>query len=249
MRKFGLLFLLIVLVITSGISLHSKECFGYNDSLTKNLLDSKEYVDPKGFFKILPPAGWRIQEYPDDARGKVAFISPDKDVEFRILAKIVEVANFKELFENTENQAEEIRRRFGAITKVEEISIGGGPAVKVSIEMDRNAEKEKHIFINFMRGKILHNFTYGAPLNKYSKYLPSVELSIETYEPTSREVSDKDIIKHAVAAKIRRAQLDIEMGDLVNALRVVNEGLEVDPINQRLIELKRKIIELRKNKQ
>jgi hypothetical protein len=40
-------------------------------------LADKRYKDPKGYFTIVPPAGWRIQEYPGDVRGKVAFIGTD----------------------------------------------------------------------------------------------------------------------------------------------------------------------------
>ena len=40
-------------------------------------LADKRYTDPKGYFQLVPPAGWRIEEYPDDVRGKVAFLSPD----------------------------------------------------------------------------------------------------------------------------------------------------------------------------
>ena len=245
MRQARFLFFLIILMLISDLLLFAENRVGYNDRPKKSL-SNKEYIDPKGFFKILPPAGWRIQEYPNDPRGKVAFWGPD--VSFRILAKTVDVSSFNELFEKTEIQAEEIRRRFGAITKVEKISLGGGPAVKVSIEMHRNGHEEKTILVNFMRGKILHNFTYGAPINKYSKYLSIVELSMQTYEPTTRDVAEKDIIKHAVAAKIRRAELDIDMGDLLNALRMVNEGLDIDPMNQKLIELKRQILELKSKK-
>ena len=44
----------------------------------------KQYVDPKGYFKIVPPAQWKIEEYPQDPRGKVAFFGPGDDIEFRI---------------------------------------------------------------------------------------------------------------------------------------------------------------------
>lgn len=243
MRQFKFLFFLVILMIVNEPLLFSEKCFGSN----KGNLSNKEYTDPKGFFKILPPDSWRIQEYPNDPRGKVAFIASDKGVEFRILAKIVEVTNFNELFENTEMQAEEIKRRFGAITKAEKISLGEYPAVKVSIERNINGHEEKTISISFLRVNILHNFTYSGTIDEYSKYLPVVELSMETYEPRSRNTTE-NTTKHAVAAKIRRVELDIEMGDLVHALQMANEGLDLDPMNQKLIELKKEIIELKKKK-
>ena len=47
---------------------------------TREKLSQTRYVNPKGYFKITPPRGWRIVEYSQDPRGKVAFISDFRDV-------------------------------------------------------------------------------------------------------------------------------------------------------------------------
>lgn len=57
-------------------------------------LSKSRYSDPNGYFKIVPPDDWRIQKYPQDPRGKVAFIGPD-GVELRILAKGLHYSSFK----------------------------------------------------------------------------------------------------------------------------------------------------------
>ena len=60
----------------------------------KAQLSRTRYVDPKGFFKIVPPAGWRIREYPQDPRGKVAFMGPG-DVALRVLTNPVDFTSFE----------------------------------------------------------------------------------------------------------------------------------------------------------
>jgi len=53
-------------------------------------LSDARYVDPKGFFNVVPPDGWLVQGYPDDPRGKVAFKCPDNPrVELRVLVNSV----------------------------------------------------------------------------------------------------------------------------------------------------------------
>lgn len=205
-------------------------------------LSAKEYRDPRGLFTILPPAGWRVQEYPEDPRGKVAFLAPTASVEFRILARAVDVEGFDDVVANTEAQADEIRRRCGARVTTSRASLGGDSAVRVEAELLQAGKPRKLLMFNFVRGKVLHNLTFGAPVSEYTKHWPVVNASMETYQPLARDVSSADIVRHTVAAKKRRAELDISRGDFENALRMVNEGLDLDPLNSELIDLKRTIL-------
>ena len=64
---------------------------------TPGTLADECYVDPKGYFRIVPPAGWRIEEYPDDPRGKVAFHCPGRDIDLRVLVNLTEYEGFDDL--------------------------------------------------------------------------------------------------------------------------------------------------------
>ncbi|MCP3875773.1 MAG: hypothetical protein GY699_21795, partial [Desulfobacteraceae bacterium] len=79
-------------------------------SKTDTLAKSR-YSDPNGYFKIVPPDGWRIQKYPQDPRGKVAFVGPG-GVQLRVLAKGLDYNNFEEMLE----EIKEIEKKIGTNT-------------------------------------------------------------------------------------------------------------------------------------
>jgi len=192
-------------------------------------LANQWYADPKGYFRIVPPAGWRIQEYPGDARGKVAFFGPN-EVEQRVLTNAVDFDTVEELVtfcRNTES-------RLGLDTHIKRVSFDGRPAVERSFEV----RGTKFLYIDFLVGRIAHNLAYGAPLVHYEMYLPAAKASMETYMPSSREASAQDATKHAVAKLIRIAQLMLECGNKELALECVREGLALDGANPELLRLK-----------
>ena len=83
------------------------------------------YVDPNGYFAILPPAGWRVQRYRNEPRGKVAFFASD-GTELRVLVKAVGSTDYDERLEN----AKEIERELGIEMNIEPIDFVGLPAIK-----------------------------------------------------------------------------------------------------------------------
>ena len=88
-------------------------------------LAKSRYSDPNGYFKIVPPDGWRIQKYPEDPRGKVAFIGPD-GVELRILVKGLDYNSFEEMLEEIKG----IEKKIDTNINIEKITFANKPAIK-----------------------------------------------------------------------------------------------------------------------
>lgn len=202
-------------------------------------LSEQEYVDPKGFFSIFPPSGWRVWEYPKDPRGKVAFIHPDiNNLDLRIIAQAAAYSSFEELAENTEMRAKKMRSQLNAQVSIQRTSLGDAPALRITATIPGQL-KQRHI--QFLRGRMYYSIAYAAPIYAYEDFLTIATQCIDTFIPTLSDITQKDIIRHSISAKVRIATLLIQMGKLEDALEAVNEGLQIAPSNSKLKELKRLI--------
>jgi hypothetical protein len=199
----------------------------------RNQLAAKRYVDPKEYFKIIPPEGWRIQEYPQDPRGKVVFIGPESNVDLRVLVSAVDFSTIDELV----SFCKSIEARTGLSTNIQRTEFGGRPAVKRTYEM----RGIQFFMYDFLVGYIDHNIQFGAPPNVYQKYMSIISMSLETYEPIARTASEKEVTQHAASKKLRLAQLLIDNGNYNLALDYIKEGLEISPKDQKLLEIKKEV--------
>lgn len=198
-------------------------------------LAHSRYVDLKGYFTIIPPEGWRLQEYPQDPRGKVAFICDDPNVDLRIIARAVAFSSMEEMiasFKDTE-------RNTGIKTNIERITFLGLPAVKRNFSL----RGFRILYIDLLVGKVKHNLAYTAMASKYQKYLPIAMASLETYVPVSHDVSNMDVVNQRVANRMRLAQLMIQQREFALAMDYVKEGLRLSPNNQELLKLKKQLEE------
>lgn len=200
---------------------------------TKGQLAAKRYVDPKSYFKIVPPEDWRIQKYPQDPRGKVAFIAPESSVELRVLVNAVDFSTTDELIK----YCKDIEARTGLRTNIERTEFGGRQAVKRSFE----AKGLKFYVIDFLVGSVDHNIQFSAPISSYQQYLPLITNSIETYEAIVRAASEKEVLQHEVAKKFRLTQLMMDQGHYELALDYIKEGLDLSPHDAKLLELKKQV--------
>jgi hypothetical protein len=180
------------------------------------------YVDPKGYFKILPPAGWRVQEYPQDPRGKVAFIADRGLMDLRVLAKAVDIPDYDGLVKNLKD----IETQLGVPMNIEPSVFNGMPAIK----------RVATVTLQGITQKLL----YGAPPNVFDKHYETAWQSMLTYEPLKREkpASPEEARKHEAAKWIRLARIALEMGKTQAAKDAVSAGLEADPENAELKQLK-----------
>ena len=195
-------------------------------------LSRTRYIDSKGYFKITPPRGWRILKYPQDPRGKVAFIRTN-NLDLRVLARAADFDSFEGLLK----LVKDIENRIGVNMNIQKISFLGRQAVKRNFVY----KDLKLLQIDFMEGNIKHNLQYCAPSGVYDKYLAVATKSMNTYETILRAVSAQDVQKHALAQNLRLARLFLERGDLNLALEFVREGLKIKPKNTDLLKLKRQI--------
>jgi len=196
-------------------------------------LAAKRYVDPKGYFKIVPPEAWRVQEYPQDPRGKVAFIGPESNVDLRVLVNAVDFNTIDGLVAF----CKDIEVRTGLSTNIKRTEFGGRPAVQRSFE----AKGLKFYAIDFLVGSVDHNIQFGAPANAYQRYFSLASKTIETYEAIARAGSEKEVKQHALAKKLRLAQLMMDNGNYDLALDYIKEGLELSPQDTKLLELKKQV--------
>lgn len=233
-REFGsLLILLVFLHCLTIIGCNEKEGQKTIESQsTTGILAKSRYSDLNGYFKIVPPSEWRIQKYPQDPRGKVAFIGPD-GAQLRVLAKGLDYNSFEEMLEEIKG----IENKIGTNTNIEKIIFSGKPAVKRTFIL----KGTKILFIDFMIGNTTHNIMYSASPTKFGKYQALAWESINTYEPTLRGVPAEDVKKHTIARSLRLATIFFDQGNYELTLEFIKEGLEVEPNNIELLELKEKI--------
>lgn len=197
----------------------------------ENQLANKRYVDPKGYFQIVPPAGWQVQEFPQDPRGKVRFLASDASLS--IIVQADNVSTFHELVK----LSRQLESRIGISTNIKKTQFGGRQVVKRSFEV-----KGKKVFaISFLVGSMTHNLQLWASPDAYKNYVSVVTKSMETYEPVVRSTSEKDIIAQQTAKKLRMAHLMIDEGNYDLALEFIKEGLEWSPQHAELLNLKKEV--------
>jgi hypothetical protein len=146
------------------------------------------YVDPKGFFTITPPAGWSLQEYPTDARGKVAFLADEYNVDLRVLAKPVDILNYQWLI----RELQDIETELDVTMNIEPILFNGLPAVKRVATLTAQGITLKFLWIDILIDGISHNIQYGAPPGAFDDYYDTVWQSILTYEPLKPVFSSRE---------------------------------------------------------
>ena len=194
------------------------------------------YIDPKGFFEITPPKDWNRQEYPQDPRGKVAFFAPDKQADLRILAKAVDIPDYDALIEDLKSK----EKQLGVRTNIEPIVFSRMPAVKRLTTITMQGVTLRLLLVDLLVGGISHNIQYCASPGLFAKYQETAWKSMLTYKPLKRakQASPEEARKHEVAKWIRLAKIALEMGKIQAAKEAVAAGLETDPQNIELKQMK-----------
>lgn len=213
------------------------------DTAKQSALAKQLYEDPKGYFQIRPPTGWRAEEYKNDPRGKVKFVCPEnKNVTFLVTGMATGMRAFEELLSDSKQQAARSQAKYASLnatSSTEASTFQGSPAVKGSLALPGRV---KQMSIELLRGNSYYMLSYAAPPDFYEKYLDAITQSIETFDALVKDVREIDAMASLVASKKRLAELNLQMGFLDVALRAVEEGLAVDPNNQDLKQLKQKIV-------
>lgn len=202
-------------------------------------LAADPYSDPKGYFKIDPPPGWKKQEYPDDPRGKVAFAAPADRTDLRVLAKAVDIPDFDALL----NNLKEIEKQLGTPMNIQAVVFNKMPAFKRTATVTLKGVTQKFLWIDLLIDGVSHNIQYSAPPNLFDTYQDMAWKSMQTYQPLKRDkaASPEEARKHDAAKWIRLAKIAIEMGDAQAAKSAVAAGLETSPENSDLLQLQKKL--------
>jgi hypothetical protein len=204
------------------------------------VLSEKMYVDPKGFFTIVPPRGWAINEYSSDPRGKVDFdVTPGPlAAQLKVIGAASPFDTFEAMVADTEGSAGRMRQRFGGSWTVEKISLDGQPAVKMTGGIPG---KSKNLVFQTLRGKSYFTLAYAARVDLFDKHYSTVMTSIESFQPTLKVLSKQEAARHIAASRIRLANLHIQLGRKDWALKAIEEGLAADPGNKELLDLKKQV--------
>jgi ankyrin repeat protein len=209
------------------------------DSLDSQLT-SKAYVDPKGYFKIIPPKGWTVKQYPNDPRGKVDFrlVSGRDRIQLIVSAQKSPFPNFEALFAQNEAGGKRWIKRRGGTMQSSKIKLFDVPVAKF---VQKIPGKVNLLQLHFKMRDNYYVLAVGGLPHAYEKYLALAMKSINTFQPMFPDVKAEEANKHLVVSKIRTAKFLIKGGRKNYALEIINEGLKIDPGNKELMELKRQI--------
>ena len=202
-------------------------------------LASEVYTDPKGYFRIIPPADWTIQEYKSDARGKVDFnwLEAGKKAQLKAIGAANPFVDFDELIQDCKNGMERVRARMGGTFTIETITLFGDKAALIvhSLPMGLHGYQ-----VQFLAAGNYFTLAFsGTDKGIYDKYLPVFKASIETFEALPKTADPAEARKHTLQSKIRLAQLYLQLGRKDWALTAINEGLTIDSKNEELLRLKK----------
>jgi len=196
------------------------------------------YTDPKGYFKIRPPADWTVEEYESDPRGKVNFnwFEGDKKVQLKVFGAANPFLNFDDLVQDCKNGIERLRARMGGSYTVETTTLFGHEAALILASLSNGFRQYQ---LQFIAAGNYYTLAFGTDQRLYDKYLTLAKASIETLEPVPKQTKPEEALAHTLQSKLRQAQLYLQVGKKDWALTAISEGLDIDPKNEELIRLKK----------
>ena len=203
-RKNTLIIIVFFWSLFFGLSANLKISEG-SESIPKNkILLGNEYVDPKGFFKIRPPAGWQISEYIDDPRGKTDFnSSPNKPrAQLKIIGMASPFSNYEKFIHDSEMQCERLKsqyKQYNVSITTEKTTFADVPAFKVYFTIPNNLNQ---MTIGFLMGKNYYSLLFGAPPDLYKEFFSVAMISFESFEPILKNVTEDEVVKHNAQFKI-----------------------------------------------
>jgi hypothetical protein len=202
-------------------------------------LADKPYADPNGYFKITPPKAWKIETYPSEPRGKVAFSTTEGSqvVEIRVLVQVTQVTDFQEFVRKLKSNAANL----GVQPEWQVMMFADLPAIRSTMTYSAGGTSNKFMNLRFLDGNIYHDIQFASLPALFDKYQDVVSKVVATYEIVKRPSEDPGgaTAKQQQAAKyLRLAQVALEMGDKKSAIAYVDEGLKNDPENRELLRLK-----------
>ncbi|MCX5777380.1 MAG: hypothetical protein NTX32_07145 [Candidatus Firestonebacteria bacterium] len=200
-------------------------------------LGNKPYIDSTGYFSIIPPCGWDIQNYPSDPRGRVAFKKKEgnESAEIQVLVQAAEVTDFFYFARKIKSNLEKI----GLKPEWQPVMFSEIPAIKSVLTLSVRGRKKKFLNLRFLSGKLYHDIEFSGSTELFDKYQDVFIKTIASYEIGKRK-SEGHVAakKQKTESYLCLAKVAVEFGDRKNAVLFLDEGLKNDPENKELLDLK-----------
>lgn len=204
------------------------------------------YSDKNGYFIATQPSSWKKKNFPEETiRSKVEFVDPKRsDVSIRVIVTPTESANssLDDLFSQVQY-------------KINNVIKPSYPSIKCSAFIKNVAEKNAVVMTLSGPGLeqeivqyISNDLNYSIALNtpsksdfnraetKFRSFLDSF-----TILENGKSLSDADRLSAQVDRLKRLAILHEEMGQLSDALKYTDQGLSLDPTNEELKEIHKRL--------
>jgi len=198
-----------------------------------------QYTHRTGMLSVAYPSTWTVREYPDDPRAKVEFADATRAAVARLIAR----PTFGEPLEEMLPDFEDVRLRMAA----QGVKVTVSPVVTRGVrgfKQTMSAPGTMSVLYAFVDADMYCVFSFeSTPPDRLSRNWPTFEeilLGANLQAPAT--VSEEQGAALGVASRIRLAELGLRHGNVAEALRAVKEGLETDPYNPRLHELREKAI-------
>lgn len=212
--------------------------FAQDQTNKKNL-----YNDPNGLFIVFKPNGWKTSEYEEVSRGKVKFIHPSNSkINVIISGQPSPYISFQDLMEDLKISTKQMEEKY--------ISHGVSSSI-TSYEINRVKYAKRDVTFQGLNLKqmtmecIINNtyITLGfvAPMSAFDKNLSDIYESISTITTSKKTYSNENIKASMVESKLKQAKINIQAERKDWAIKAIEEGLEIDPGNEKLVELKKEI--------
>lgn len=128
--------------------------------------------DPRGYFSLVPPAGWRVVKFPDSRPYNLSFFGPHA-TELSIMAVPVDYDDFNSLLRRI-NRTES---RFGMYIDKKPVSFAGYPAVQRMVRLTDS----RVLSIDFVAHRVEHHLLFSAPTELFERYLPVMTNLLASY--------------------------------------------------------------------
>lgn len=216
----------------------SVSLFAQNEANKKNL-----YQDPNEYFSIFKPDGWKISEYQEVSRGKVKFIHPSNSkINVIIVGQPNPFSSFQDLMEDLKKSTKQMEAKYsssGVSTSISNFEVDG-------VKYARRDATFSGFNIKQMSMECIINNTYitigfVAPISHFDENLSHIFESISTITTSKKTYSNENIKSAIIESKLKQAKINIQNGRKDWALKAIEEGLEIDPGNKKLLELKKEI--------
>jgi len=200
------------------------------------------FTDRNGLFAATPPVGWTKQTYPEEtSRGKIAFHDPLRNgVSIRVIASPTLKSSIHELLPETLQKLPLLRQKLpGATVNASIQKVGEDDAIVQVLSMPGNTYQRITMFIE---NGVLYSIACSAKsLTQFQSASGDFDSFIASFVRLSpgRKMSEDEVKKAQAARAKRLANLYSEDGNKQEALGWVNQGLEFDPNDPELDQMKK----------